>query len=1055
MSLDTITRVDGQVTVTVAGADVGADDGEMPSRIGRFFIFRQLGEGGMGRVFLGYDEELDRKLAIKLWHGARDHTMRVRVLREAQALARLSHPNVITVYEVGEEQGRVYLAMEYVEGETLRRWVEDKPRTPAAILARYVEAGRGLAAAHRAGILHRDFKPDNAIAGADDRVRVLDFGLARAERSLLADESLSDRPVLRVSSAGGVLDAPMTVVGTVIGTPAYMPPEQLAGETTDVRSDIFSFSVSLWEALYQVRPFRADSIKELSAKIERGEVDEGSGRRAVPRPLRTALLKGLAADPDDRWQSMDELLLALERGSRRLRWLPFVAVALVVIVIAVVALLAEDRRQDQTLALCREEAQAIDAVWNETVRADLRETARATDLRYATAAVKLLEPLLNDYARRWSEASLAICERSAGDDAWTPAMVEEARSCLEESSWAIEALVVELSQANLARLQQAQPAALSLPAIDRCLDPAWLDERPSPPSDPSSRIEIDALREAIERTHQLEALGKIDEAQRIAETLVKRADELGWRPLRARTRLLAGRLSEEQEIESAAQHLESGFFIALDADDEALAAELATRLIVAVGVDLGRPEEGRLWSRWARALIRRQAAGQEMRMALVDRQLGILASALGDLEEAEAAWRRSLAIHETILGPHHPDVAKLLNNIGTLYQRRDKYDEAAQLWERALEIWETSLGPDHATTAAVHVNLALVYRDRGQHEKALASTQRALALWERTLGPNHAKLVTALLNIGHIQNEQGQLEEALTSYARALEIAERTFGEDDARLEALLSGRAKVLGELGRTEAAAADLERMRASKAARDDIDGIAEADLRLALLFVSVDPERSRARLAQALVRLEALHGTQSDEVLDALVTVAEAQLDAALLDASQLDPPDGAKPDSPLGGAQPEQARKAHARKAQPGKAQPGTTQPDKAPADNAHSAASQSVTDNIRSAIALLERALRLTTSDPEGAEDSPAKTYETAPPDPVLELDRQRIADARLLLARALFASAPEPDLERIDALVRAAEALYLSLESPPEARLDELRPLRRMTEPAPTPPPEG
>jgi serine/threonine protein kinase len=159
MSLDTITRVDGQVAVTVTGADVGADDGEMPSRIGRFFIFRQLGEGGMGRVFLGYDEELDRKLAIKLWHGARDHTMRVRVLREAQALARLSHPNVITVYEVGEEQGRVYLAMEYVEGETLRRWVEDKPRTPAAILARYVEAGRGLAAAHRAGILHRDFKP--------------------------------------------------------------------------------------------------------------------------------------------------------------------------------------------------------------------------------------------------------------------------------------------------------------------------------------------------------------------------------------------------------------------------------------------------------------------------------------------------------------------------------------------------------------------------------------------------------------------------------------------------------------------------------------------------------------------------------------------------------------------------------------------------------------------------------------------------------------------------------------------------------------------------------
>ncbi|HFE44404.1 MAG TPA: hypothetical protein ENJ18_02775, partial [Nannocystis exedens] len=148
MSSDITTQADGGVTVAEATGVNNNDD--VPARIGRFFIFRQLGEGGMGRVFLGYDEELDRKLAIKLWHGQGDSNVRVRMLREAQALARLSHPHIVTVYEVGEEQGRVYLAMEYVEGETLRRWVEDQPRSTSAILSRYLEAGSGLAAAHKA-----------------------------------------------------------------------------------------------------------------------------------------------------------------------------------------------------------------------------------------------------------------------------------------------------------------------------------------------------------------------------------------------------------------------------------------------------------------------------------------------------------------------------------------------------------------------------------------------------------------------------------------------------------------------------------------------------------------------------------------------------------------------------------------------------------------------------------------------------------------------------------------------------------------------------------------
>ncbi len=874
MSSDITTQADGGVTVAEA-VDVD-NDSDVPARIGRFYIFRLLGEGGMGRVFLGYDEELDRKLAIKLWHGQGDSSVRVRMLREAQALARLSHPHIVTVYEVGEEQGRVYLAMEYVEGDTLRRWVQDKPRSTSAILGRYLEAGSGLAAAHKAGILHRDFKPDNVIAGADDRVRVLDFGLARADRSLLAGDSLSSEPVIRVSGADRVLDVPMTIAGTVLGTPAYMPPEQLWGAATDVRSDIFSFSVAFWEALFDVRPFRADSIRELGEVIHRGVLDEGKSGRRVPRRLRTVLAKGLAADPNDRWQTMDELLTALSRRSRRLRWLPPIAVVLVLALIAGITIGLSTWRTDQAITACQNKARAMDAVWNDAVRRDLRATALATGLDYATASVARLEPILNRYAAAWQSSAISLCEQDIRDTNWAPELTIEARACLEERSWALETLVVELSNATLARLQQALPAAFALPAIDRCLDPTWLRERPSPPSDAISKAEIDALREAIERTRSLEALGKIDEALPIAETLVERADALGWKPLRARTRLLAGRLSEQQAIDRAAEHLESGFFTALEADEEHLAAELATRLVVAIGVDLRRPEEGHLWARWAKALIDRRPVGKAMRLAALNSHLGILAHSEGKLDAAEHAWHASLAIYQSILGPHHPNIAKLLNNLGALHDLKGKSDEAARLWERALSIWGSSLGPDHPTTAAVHVNLGLVYERRGQYSKARASTERALAIWERSLGHDHPKLAPALNNIAHVQLKKKQFADALATYRRALQILKKAFGTGSRSTIEPILGSAKAHAGLGNIEAAAANYERVRAIEELHSNPDGIAYVDFQLAILFLVIDPERAEGLLLRATNRYKDLHGERSNEVLQTLLAIAEENLD-----------------------------------------------------------------------------------------------------------------------------------------------------------------------------------
>ncbi len=284
-----------------------------PIRIGRYPILRRIGQGGMGVVYAAYDNELDRRIALKLLRRGEVHDeaeatrMRTRMLREARALAQLSDPSIVQIYEVGEHDGQVFLAMEFVEGATLRRWCELEARGVAEVLELYLQAGRGLAAAHAAGLVHRDFKPDNAIVGADGRVRVLDFGLALTSRAPLEPE------LSRVTAAND--DARLTVTGALVGTPAYMAPEQLEGRGADARSDQFSFAVALFEALYGRRPFVGDTVAEVLGATLAGKLDLPSGRRVPSRVIR-ALRRALQRDPAARFAAMPELLRELGTRTR-------------------------------------------------------------------------------------------------------------------------------------------------------------------------------------------------------------------------------------------------------------------------------------------------------------------------------------------------------------------------------------------------------------------------------------------------------------------------------------------------------------------------------------------------------------------------------------------------------------------------------------------------------------------------------------------------------------------------------------------------------------------
>lgn len=290
---------------------------DQPEIVGRYRPIEVLGAGGMGIVYLAHDTQLNRNVALKITRAGVPRAGVLRMFREAQAMAQLAHRNVVTVHDVGVWDERVFVAMEHLEGGTLARYLLEQPRSWGEVLDRFVQAGNGLAAAHRAGIVHRDFKPENVLLSATGEARVGDFGLARWSGS---DELQSEAvPVSHASLSipESVRRGRLTRVGTLVGTPAYMPPEQVKGGEVDHRADIWSFCAALYEALYCELPFPGRTPAEVLRYVELGSVRAPPIGSDVPRQLRAALVRGLRAAPDARHPTMEALLEELQAPHKR------------------------------------------------------------------------------------------------------------------------------------------------------------------------------------------------------------------------------------------------------------------------------------------------------------------------------------------------------------------------------------------------------------------------------------------------------------------------------------------------------------------------------------------------------------------------------------------------------------------------------------------------------------------------------------------------------------------------------------------------------------------
>jgi formylglycine-generating enzyme required for sulfatase activity len=356
------------------------------AQLGRYVIVERVGTGAMGVVYGAYDPQLDRKIALKLikpGQGVKD-TARARLLREAKAIARLQHPNVVAVHDVGVIDDQVFLAMEFVAGGTIKSWLAEKTRSWREILDVFIAAGRGLAAAHAAGLVHRDFKPDNVLLDKEHRPRVVDFGIARqaggGDDELAGDtgDSQDGTATLREGSGRHAL-ATVTKAGTWVGTPAYMAPEQFLGERGDQKSDQFSFCVALYEALYGERPFAGDDMLSISVNVTTEQLRPLPKDRGVPTWIRRVILRGLKVEPAARWDSMAALIAALssDPAAKLRNRLVAGGIAVVVATVFVVAWQMVSRRRAETE---REVARYV-ADADRLTKAAREKLATARDLR--------------------------------------------------------------------------------------------------------------------------------------------------------------------------------------------------------------------------------------------------------------------------------------------------------------------------------------------------------------------------------------------------------------------------------------------------------------------------------------------------------------------------------------------------------------------------------------------------------------------------------------------------------------------------------------------------
>ncbi|TKC99217.1 serine/threonine-protein kinase [Polyangium fumosum] len=762
------------------------------SAVRRYVVLSKVGAGGMGVVYAAYDPELNRRVALKVLRaedqGEGSEQARARLLSEAQTLARLAHPNVVAIHDVGVTHGDVFLVMEFVEGPTLGAWLAERRRPLQEVLPIFLQAGRGLAAAHAVGIVHRDFKPANVVVGRDGRVRVLDFGLAR--------EGLPPRGA--ASLGAGAADETMQSV--VAGTPAYMAPEQHLGRRADARADQFSFCVALHEALHGVRPFRGDTPREILDSIQRGDVHAPHAAE-LPAWFSEALLRGLSAKPEARHPSLVELLAILERDRRALRRrIAMVVVPLLAAAVAGVAVRASMGPAAEPP--CQGASRRLEGVWDTSGRAAVRASFLATGLPYAAGAFDQVAADLDRRATEWTSAFTQACEATRVRGEQTEEQLGRRMVCLERRLTDLGALTQALVQADVAVVDGSTRAVSELAPVSDCENLASLSLMDPRPEDAAAQEEITRISGDLSRARAELAVGHYEDGLSRMDPLIQRAEGTRYGPLsaealylRARLRDLLGRDHEAEVDYHAAAHA------AISSHHDEIVASAWVDLFGILSFDTRRAEEAARTLDYARATIRRRGANPELTARLSVR-ICTRGNALTDAPQIEADCQRAIEEVERF-APHDPELlAASLQALGGALRNQGKLADARAAVDRAITTLSKTLGKDHPSALRARRALALVHQESGALADAEAESRAILESSERNLPAGHPMRRSALFDLARVLTIRGDHAGALPLFQQAYEAGRRARGEDSEQAATCLEAMGRAQHSLGRKKEA-------------------------------------------------------------------------------------------------------------------------------------------------------------------------------------------------------------------------------------------------------------
>ncbi len=757
--------------------DLKAPEG---SKIGRYEVIRSLGRGGMGVVYLARDPKLGRRVALKLVKPSLSSDERAdhfekRLMREARAMAQLAHPNVLTIYDVGIQEGQVFLASEWVDGCTMDEWMGQGPHRWPTIAQRFREAARGLVAAHAAGLIHRDFKPSNVMVGKDERVRVFDFGLVKSTTANIGD--------ITTQLSGNF----------VVGTPAYMAPEQMVGKTADERSDQFSFCASIYEALAGVRPFTGRNLTELLTNIGSGKLEEP---KKIPKWLWDLIRRGLKKKPEERHESMAVVLQIMEDGLSNRRRRSVLAGAFAALVGgAVLALSGVWPGQDAQAARCGKLEIDLGASWNPVLRDKIETATLASSLPFASTSWQTTSGLIDTYAVDWKRELRASCIETRIAKQQSQVLLQRRSDCFERLRSELASVTSTLVGGEDNTVTSMVALAQGLSPIDSCSAARARDEF----SSLAGEGEREAIRKLWPQVKEVDSLltrGDYHEVLVQSESLLTQTRS----NRRAEARLLGSRGTALQllgDYKDAVVALESSFYAAVAGRHDEIAAQATTHIYKLVVVLLKDEEGASSWLQLAGSAVER--VNTPLARGHWRRVQGKAALVRKDYEAAEGHFRASLELLESTLGPEHREVAMAVGALGRCQATMGDASEAHATLGRAVQLWSALAGPGHPDTAVAQIDLAAGMSAQGKAADAKTLVESAVRALVVALGEENPIVAWALNSMAEYYVADGEYAAASQTLLRALRAKRALHGNSHPLLASTLTNLMEVDRMLGRS----------------------------------------------------------------------------------------------------------------------------------------------------------------------------------------------------------------------------------------------------------------